>query len=177
MTNSALLILDAQVNMFDADMPVFQANECLANLIYLTDLARAKHIPVIFVMNEGGPGDPDEHGTPGWMLHPDLGPYSGDIVLAKHTPDAFMGTQLHEVLEESEINQLVIAGMQTELCIAATCRRALDMGYEVILVKDCHSTFDFPGDISAYEKICRCNLEFQSIIPVLPHLQITFQLL
>ena len=177
MTNCALLILDAQVNMFSGDLHVYQADECLANLIYLAELARVQRVPVIFVMNEGGPGDPDEPGTPGWMLHPELGPRSGDIVLAKHTPDAFMGTQLYEVLEESEINQLVIAGMQTELCVTATCRRAYDIGYVVTLVEDSHTTFDFPGEIPAHEKIKRCNLDFQDIIAVLPHTKISYQMM
>ncbi len=174
MTASALLLLDTQVNMFAQPGGVYQAEACLQRLAQLANLARQQRIPLFFVMNEGGPGDPDEPGSPGWMLQPELGPAGGDIVLAKHTPDAFMGTQLYELLEENEIERLVIAGMQTELCITQTCQRAHDLGYQVALVSDCHTTFDFPGGVPAAQLIEVCNANFRTQFAVVPLEQVRF---
>jgi nicotinamidase-related amidase len=68
----------------------------------------------------------------------------GDVVVQKQTPDAFHETNLHRELESKGIKKLVIAGLQTEYCIDTTCRRAFSLGYDVILVKDAHSTWDSP---------------------------------
>jgi nicotinamidase-related amidase len=50
--------------------------------------------------------------------------------------------RLKEELEKAGVGKLVLAGMQTELCVDTTCRRAFSLGYESILVKDAHTTFD-----------------------------------
>ena len=43
------------------------------------------------------------------------------------------------------IERLVIAGLQSEYCINSTTRRAAELGYDVTLVSDVHSTFDGEG--------------------------------
>ena len=174
MSHTALIILDAQVNMLTGTSAVFKANEFLSRFKTLTDQARNQRVPVFFILNDGGPGDPDEPGTPGWYLHPELGIISGDIVLSKHTPDAFMGTQLYEILEENEITHLVIAGIQTELCILASCKRANDLGYRVTLVSDAHTTFDFPCEPSAEDKISQVNRELELLVTLARHDSISF---
>ncbi len=63
-------------------------------------------------------------------------------MIEKETPDAFHKTTLHQKLKSKGIKRLVIAGLQTEYCIDTTCRRAYSLGYNVILVKDAHSTWD-----------------------------------
>ena len=60
----------------------------------------------------------------------------------KETPDAFHKTTLHQKLKSKGIEKLVITGLQTEYCIDTTCRRAYSLGYDVVLVKDAHSTWD-----------------------------------
>ena len=139
---TALLILDAQVNMFAPETQVFGGDVLLQRLSILLARARARQVPVIYIQNNGGEGDPDEPGTPGWQIHPALAPQSGEIVLQKGTPDAFYATPLQATLAANHVRRLVIAGMQTDYCIAATCRQAEEMGYDVTLVADAHSTYD-----------------------------------
>ena len=71
-------------------------------------------------------------------------PDEGDVVIQKQTPDASYRTNLNLELEYRGIKKLIIAGLQTEYCIDTTCRRAFSLGYQVILVKDAHSTWDSP---------------------------------
>jgi len=54
------------------------------------------------------------------------------------------------------IKKLVITGLQTEYCVDTTCRRAYSLGYDVVLVKDAHSTWD-SGDLSAQQIIDHHN--------------------
>jgi nicotinamidase-related amidase len=65
-----------------------------------------------------------------------------DVKIEKNFPDSFQDTTLESHLTQLGVNQLIVAGIQTEICVDATCRRAFSLGYDVILAKDGHSTAD-----------------------------------
>lgn len=161
----ALIIVDAQVNMFAGKFALFQGERVLAVLSSLIHRARAKAVPVIFIRNNGTAGDPDLPGSPGWQIHPSLAPLAGEVVIDKSGPDAFDGTNLAQRLENERVRQLVIAGMQTEMCVETSTRRAVELGYKVILIEDGHSTFDF-DDLNAADEIDRVNREIGQIADV-----------
>ncbi len=139
---TALLVIDAQVNMFAEDNAVYASERLLKTLRTLIARARDAGIPIVYVQHNGGAGDPDEPGTAGWYIHPDLAPCESDVVVQKHTPSAFYRTSLQEELARRGIRQVVLMGMQTEYCIDTTCRHAFALDYQVTLVKDGHSTYD-----------------------------------
>jgi len=142
MNDTALLIIDMQVGNFSEPNPIFKADELLAKVKSLVAKARSAKIPIVYIQNNGRKGDPDEYGTQGWKIHPSIATIEGNLVIQKRTPDAFHETNLHRELESRGIKRLVFAGLQTEYCVDTTCRRAFSLGYEVILVKDAHSTWD-----------------------------------
>jgi nicotinamidase-related amidase len=171
--NTALLIIDAQVNMFTEGSSVFEGEKLLHTISRLIAQARTVHLPIVYVQNNGSECDPDMPGTPGWQIHPAVTPEKGDVVIQKHTPDSFYGTTLQNELEARQIHQVIIVGMQTEMCIDATCRRAHELGYEVTLVKDAHSTFDGDG-ITAAQIIAQYNDAFRAAVKVEEASSITF---
>jgi nicotinamidase-related amidase len=114
---TALLVIDAQVNMFAPNNEVYDSQMLLKALGTLIARARSARIPIVYVQNNGGPGDPDEPGTPGWHIHPALVPSESDVVIQKWTPDAFYRTPLQEELARGGIKQVILMGMQTEYCI------------------------------------------------------------
>ncbi|MFQ6065137.1 MAG: cysteine hydrolase family protein, partial [Candidatus Bathyarchaeia archaeon] len=142
MIDTALLIIDMQVGNFSEPNPIYKAKELLAKVKNLIIKARSAGVPVIYVQNKGSTGDPDEYCTVGWKIHPSITPAEGDVIVEKDTPDAFHKTNLQSLLEREKIKTIVVAGLQTEYCIDTTCRRAFSLGYNVILVKDAHSTWD-----------------------------------
>ncbi len=144
MSDIALLIIDMQVGNFSGANPVYRGNELLTKVTRLITKGRSARIPIIYVQNNGGSGDPDEYGTSGWEIHPSIAPVEEDIVVQKKTPDAFHETSLHRELKSRGIKRLIIAGLQTEYCVDTTCRRAFTLGYDVILVSDAHSTWNSP---------------------------------
>jgi nicotinamidase-related amidase len=174
MTSSALLLIDAQVNMFNPASPVGSADLLLARLIALVKNARAAHILIVFVRNGGGPGEPDERGTPGWELHPALGPMAGELVLDKTTSDTFESTPLHDELKARRIGRLVVTGLQSEYCVTKTTVGALARGYEVTLVKDGHSTYDDRGR-SALEISAAVNAELEGRVQLASTADIRFR--
>ncbi len=162
---TALLVIDAQVNMFDEASSVFDGPALLERMRGLMAQARTAHLPIVHIQNNGPAGAPDEPGTPGWEIQPALAPRLDEVVIQKTTPDAFHETPLRTELEARNIRRLVIMGMQTDYCIAATCRRAHALGYEVTLVKDAHSTYD-DGALTAPQIIARYNDELAAIANV-----------
>ena len=72
---------------------------------------------------------------------PPLGPEGSEPVVQKRASDAFEGTDLHARLQGIGARGVVVAGIQTEHCVAATCRGALRLGYTVHLAEDGHSTW------------------------------------
>ncbi len=57
-------------------------------------------------------------------------------VIYKDTYDAFHQTELEKILHEHQINQVVLTGVMTHLCVETTARSAFVRGYEVIVVED-----------------------------------------
>ncbi len=171
MIATALLLIDAQRNMFEPD-PVYQGPEILARLQDLAARARAGGALVVFVRNNGGPGDPDQPNTPGWEVHPALAPAANEPVIDKHTPDAFYQTRLGGMLAERGIGRLVVAGMQTEYCIDTTVRRARSLDYDVVLAADGHSTY--PGALTAAQIIAHHNGVLAAFADVRPASEIDF---
>lgn len=139
MPNTALLIIDAQNEMFDQSTPVHESEKLLENLKSLIEKARSANVPVIYIQhNDAGL----VKGTDFWQIHQSISPEAGDAVVQKWSPDSFHETTLLEELKNKGIQKLVIAGNQTEYCVDATTRSASKHGFDVTLAKDAHGTWD-----------------------------------
>jgi nicotinamidase-related amidase len=138
----ALLVIDVQNGMFDGVRipPVYNAATLLANLQILLTRARQTVTPIIFIQHMGHNGHLLEPGTQGSQLHPSLRPQADELIIQKTMPDSFYKTRLQESLVQRGIQQLVVSGIQTDLCVDTTCRRAASLDYDVHLVSDSHST-------------------------------------
>lgn len=142
MPKTALLVIDAQNEMFAEANPVYKSEELLRNVQSLIEKARASGSPVIYVQhNDQGLVE----GTHDWQIHPSIQPEEGDTVIQKRTPDSFHETGLQQVLQEKGIRNLVLVGNQTEYCVDTTTRRAFSLGYRLTLVEDGHGTWDSDG--------------------------------
>jgi nicotinamidase-related amidase len=147
--NKALLIIDMQVCHFPPDDLPYHATEVLEVDRWLIHRARGAGVPVIFVQHCGATGSDYEPGTPGWRIHPRLEPREGETVVRKWHPDSFQDTELLDILVTMGIEKLIVAGMQSEMCVDTTVRRAYGLGYDVELIADGHTTWSspvLPGD-------------------------------
>lgn len=170
-SGDALLLIDVQANMFDPGSPVAGAGPLLGRLRELLQRARRAGVPVIFVRNCGGAGDPDVRGAPGWELHAELQPFDQEVILDKTTCDTFASTNLAAVLDDRGVGRLVIAGLQSEYCVRETTLGALDRGYRVALATDGHSTYDSKGR-KAVAIIAAVNEELASRATLVPAEQV-----
>jgi len=106
--------------------------------------ARAAGVPVVYVVDEHDPNDPDldawgTHavaGTGGNDVWPELAPESGDRIVKKPSYSAFFQTELGNVLDELKVDTLVLTGCLTEIGIMATATDAMQLGYGIEVPPD-----------------------------------------
>lgn len=82
-------------------------------------------------------------GEPGHDIVRDLYPRPGEPVVDKPGKGAFYATDLHLILESGGIENLVVCGVTTEVCVHTTVREANDRGYRCIVPSDCCGSY-FP---------------------------------
>lgn len=156
MKKKALVVIDVQNAMFMEEDPVYQGEVLIQNIKDLLEKARTCGTSIFFIQHNEGEGQPLENGTFGWEIHPELAPGEQDTIIQKKTPDSFQNTDFQEQLQNQMIEHLVLTGIQTDICVDTTCRRAFSMGYDVTLVVDAHSTWD-SGSLSAQQVIDHHN--------------------
>jgi nicotinamidase-related amidase len=139
---SALMIVDVQQGMFAISPPIHRGEEVVRRIAGLMTRARAERRTIVHVQHDGGPGHVLAKGSTGWPHHPLVAPRPGEIVIEKRHSGSFHDTDLHRRLTDGGVDRLVIAGMQTEMCVDSACRGAVALGYRVVLVADGHTTWD-----------------------------------
>jgi nicotinamidase-related amidase len=87
-------------------------------------------------------------GTAGVEIHPSVTPLPSETVITKHYPNSFRETDLLEQFKTNGIDQLLICGMMTSMCVDATVRAAFDLGFACTVAQDACATLDlsFNGD-------------------------------
>jgi nicotinamidase-related amidase len=139
---SALLVIDAQMKLLDGPTAVPSAVETTARIAELLAAARNAGALVVHLQNDGQPGARDEPGSAGWAIHPAAEPRSDEPLLRKHGDDGFEGTDLEALLRQAGVRRLAVAGLLSEMCVSATVRAAFARGFDVLLVRGAHATYD-----------------------------------
>jgi len=71
---------------------------------------------------------------------------TADLLVTKQVNSAFYGQpDLHAWLAGRRVDQLVVCGIQTNMCVETTARMAGNLGYEVLFAADATHTFDLAG--------------------------------
>ena len=82
-------------------------------------------------------------GEPGHDIIPALYPAAGEPVIDKPGKGAFYQTELELMLRNRGIDNLLVCGVTTEVCVNTTVREANDRGYRCIVLSDCCASY-FP---------------------------------
>ncbi|MGH8352750.1 MAG: cysteine hydrolase family protein [Pseudomonas sp.] len=138
---TALLVIDVQQGLCEGKHDAFESQQVIDRINKVSGKARTAGAVVVFVQHESKSGYL-EFGTDAWQLAHDLEVVQNDLRIRKTTPDSFHRTELEQILKQHAVTDLVICGMHSEFCVDTTTRRALALGYPVVLVADAHTTED-----------------------------------
>src|ERR1700758_4058605 len=169
---SALLVVDPY-NDFISDggkiwpriKAVAEANGCVPNMVKVLNAARAAKLRVFYAMHHRyRPGDYEtwtyiapiqratwqhktfEYGTWGGDFRAEFVPAPGEIVAQEHwCSSGFANTDLDLQLKKHGIHRLIVIGLIAHTCVEATVRHAMELGYEVPVVKD--ATADYSDEM------------------------------
>jgi nicotinamidase-related amidase len=111
----------------------------------LLDRARSAGVPIIHIQHDDGPGSLyDIEGESGAIV-PQVAPRNGEPVVVKNYPNAFVQTDLDEVLKTANASNLVLAGFMTHMCVNSSARGAFNLGYAPTVVAAATATRALPG--------------------------------
>jgi len=156
---TALIIGDMQNDFVKegGTLVVPSAEGTLPAIRRLLDLARDSGMRVVFIQDTHRDGDPEweiwgEHCREeswGWQVVDELAPREDEATIRKPRYDAFYGTQLDHLLRLWGVDTLIICGTVANICVHYTASSAAMRWFNVIVPKDCISSFnDFDMEAS-----------------------------
>ena len=142
--------------IWDRIKAVAEANDCVPHMLQLLTAARKTGVRVFYAMHHRyRPGDYEswkhiapiqkaawsrktfEYGTWGGEFRTEFAPQPGEIVAHEHwCSSGFANTDLDLLLKRHGIQKLIVAGLIAHTCVESTVRFAVELGYDVTLVKD-----------------------------------------
>lgn len=168
---TALLVIDPYNDfvseggkLWDRIKGVAGANACVPHMLQLLTTARSAGVRVFYAMHHRyRPGDYEtwkyiapiqkaawsrktfEYGTWGGEFRAEFAPQPGDIVAQEHWGSSgFANTDLDLQLKKHGIHTLIAIGLLAHTCLESTVRYAMELGYDVTVVKD--ATASFPDE-------------------------------
>lgn len=141
--DTCLMLIDLQNDYFPGgSMELVGVGAAAANARRLLDEFRNKEKPVIHIQHIAAQAGatfflPDSNGA---QIHQQVVPQADEIVVVKHFPNSFRDTPLLGILKARNINEIIIGGAMSHMCIDATVRAAFDLGFTCMVAEDACAT-------------------------------------
>lgn len=147
----ALVIVDIQNDYFPGGAhPLVGPEAAAANAQHLLAAFRRSGEPLFHVQHvwDAPAAAFMRPGTAGIEIHESVAPAVGEPVIQKANPNSFLDTPLEAELRARGVEHVVVCGMMTSMCVDATVRAAVDLGFEATVVHDACATcdLDFAGE-------------------------------
>jgi nicotinamidase-related amidase len=144
-----LIVVDIQNDYFPGGAhPLEGPAEAAEQARVLLDAFRAAGEPVVHLQHVWDEPDAPfmRPGTEGVEIHPSVAPGDGEPVVQKAHPNGFRETELETTLRARGVDSVVVCGMMTSMCVDATVRAAVDLGFTASVASDACATCDLALD-------------------------------
>lgn len=145
MGKRATIVVDLQNDYLGTGkMPLKGIDSAVENAARVIGASRDRNEPVIHIRHEFLSPDAPFFvaGTEGTAIIPAVQPTEDEAVVTKNYPNSFRESALKQELDSRDIDEVVIVGAMSHMCIDATARAAADLGYKVTVVHDACATLD-----------------------------------
>jgi nicotinamidase-related amidase len=145
MPRRALIIIDLQNDYFPGGKWTLIGIEAAAdNVARLLAAARDAGDLVVHIRHEFRSAEAPFFvpGSAGAQIHPKARNIEGEHVVLKHEINSFRETDLKEILDRNGVQEVVICGAMSHMCVDAATRAANDLGYTCTVVHDACATRD-----------------------------------
>ena len=173
----ALMLIDIQKGFEYEDIEYWGGRrnnpEAEANARKLLDFWRQNNLPIFHIQHcSTNPNSKFAEGKIGNDFQEITKPIDGEQIIKKNVHSAFIGTNLKQQLDNSNIKKLIIVGLTTDQCVSTTVRMAGNYGYETFVVSDATAAFDKEGadgqkysaEIIHETALATLNKEFATVI-------------
>lgn len=145
MKQRGLIVVDLQNEYLPTGkLPLSGIEAAAANAARVIADARNKGVPVFHVRHESANGDAPIFvpGSNGVQIQPGVAPVGDEPVIVKRHINSFRETDLKERLDARGVEEVVVVGAMSHMCVDAVVRAAADMGYPVTVLHDACATLD-----------------------------------
>jgi len=143
-SDSALIIIDAQNTYCEGIMKLDGMEKALKECRLLLDRFRKAGRPVFHIRHDAGQGSPYDVKNHIGQIVDVLAPLEGEPVITKNYPNSFVGTELDDLLKKAAIQNLILTGFMTHMCVNSTARGAFNLGYRATVVASATATRSLP---------------------------------
>ena len=143
--NSALIMVDCQNTYRRGVMKLTNVEPAIIEAQKLLQMARNLKVPVIHIQHDAGVGTPYDVTAEIGTISAELAPKSSEVVVVKNYPNSFWHTNLEAQLKALGIENLVLAGFMTHICISSTARGAFNLGFKPTIVASACATRSLVG--------------------------------
>ena len=140
LSHSALIMVDCQNTYRVGVMQLTGVEKAIVEAKALLERARALNIPIIHIQHDGGVGSPYDLTTDIGQISNEVAPKEGEYVITKNFPNAFVQTELDERLKALNIENIVLAGFMTHMCVNSTAHGGFNLGYKPTVVASATAT-------------------------------------
>ena len=143
--DSALIMVDCQNTYRHGIMQLTNVEAAILEAQKLLQMARDLKVPIIHIQHDAGVGSPYDVTAEIGQISAEVAPKNGENVIAKNYPNAFIATPLEAQLKALGIENLVLAGFMTHMCINSTARGAFNLGFKPTVVASACATRSLIG--------------------------------
>ncbi len=143
--NSALIMVDCQNTYRRGVMQLTNVEPAILEAKKLLEMARDLNVPIIHIQHDAGAGSPYDITADIGAISVEVAPKNGEDVIVKNYPNSFIATGLEAKLKSLGIENLVLAGFMTHVCINSTARGAFNLGFKPTVVASACATRSLVG--------------------------------